>query len=287
MKTSALFSKKRVLSFEIFPPKRTGALDTLYDTVAALKTLSPDFISVTYGAGGSENNRQSLRLASAVQNRYGVESVAHLPCINLDKQEVLAALRALQSAGIENILALRGDSNPDHPPKTDFRYASDLVSFIKANGDFNVIGACYPEGHIESPSPAEDIRYLKQKVDAGADQLITQLFFDNRYFYDFRDRAAAAGISVPIQAGIMPVINTKQIARMVSLCGATLPPKFLSVMRRYENNPEALRAAGIAYAVDQIVDCIAQGVDGIHLYTMNNPDIALKIYEAVRSLLAA
>ena len=285
MKTSELFKTKRVLSFEIFPPKRTDPVNTIYDTVKELKKLNPDFISVTYGAGGSENNRETLKIASAVKNDYGIESVAHLPCINLTKADVVNMLDSLKNAGIENILALRGDINPDFEPKNDFRYASELITFIREYGDFNIIAACYPEGHYECPSIVEDIRNLKRKVDAGANQLITQLFFDNDYFYSFRERAAIAGIDVPIEAGIMPVTNKKQIERIAALCKVKLPRKFLSIMDRYEHNPAAMRDAGIAYAVDQIVDLITQGVDGIHLYTMNNPYVACRIYEAVYSLL--
>lgn len=287
MKTSELFKHKRVLSFEIFPPKRTSPVDTIYDTIDELKDLAPDFISVTYGAGGSENNTQTLKIASAVKKVYGVESVAHLPSINLTKDDVRTMLNIFNETGIENILALRGDINPDFEPKTDFKYASDLIAFIKEHGDFNVVGACYPEGHTETKSLVEDIRNLKIKVDAGADQLITQLFFDNRDFYAFRERAAIAGIHVPIQAGIMPVTNRKQIERMVSLCGVKLPKKFLAIMERFEHNPEAMRDAGIAYAIDQIVDLITHGVDGIHLYTMNNPYIAQRISTAISTLIAA
>lgn len=285
MKTTELFIKKTVLSFEIFPPKRTNPVDTVYDTVDKLKDLKPDFISVTYGAGGSESNADTLKIASAVKNDYGTESVAHLPCVNLTKNDVLEMLGKLKHAGIENILALRGDINPNFAPKNDFKYASDLVSFIKENGDFNIIGACYPEGHFETSSLVKDIRNLKTKVDAGTDQLITQLFFDNSYFYSFLERAVIAGIDVPIEAGIMPVVNKKQIERMVTLCKVDLPKKFLSMMDKYENNPTAMRDAGIAYAVDQIVDLLARGVDGIHLYTMNNPYIAHRIYEATSSLI--
>lgn len=287
MKTSELFKHKRVLSFEIFPPKRTSPVDTIYDTIDELKDLAPDFISVTYGAGGSENNTQTLKIASAVKKVYGVESVAHLPSINLTKDDVRTMLNIFNETGIENILALRGDINPDFEPKTDFKYASDLIAFIKEHGDFNVVGACYPEGHTETKSLVEDIHNLKIKVDAGADQLITQLFFDNRDFYSFRERAAIAGIHVPIQAGIMPVTNRKQIERMVSLCGVKLPKKFLAIMERFEHNPEAMRDAGIAYAIDQIVDLITHGVDGIHLYTMNNPYIAQRISAAISTLIAA
>ncbi|WP_296619985.1 methylenetetrahydrofolate reductase [NAD(P)H] [Marivirga sp.] len=287
MKTSDLFKTKRVLSFEIFPPKRTDSVNTIYDTVNELKGLNPDFISVTFGAGGSENSTDTLKIASDVKNNYGIESVAHLPCINLTKGEVLKVLEDFKGASIENILALRGDINTDFTPKKDFKYASDLISFIKENGDFNIIGACYPEGHSECPTIIEDIRNLKSKVDAGANQLITQLFFDNKYFYSFWENATVAGIKVPIEAGIMPVVNKKQIERMVTLCGVNLPKKFLSIMDRYENNPIAMRDAGIAYAIEQIVDLMSQGVDGIHLYTMNNPYIAHRIYEAIKTLFVA
>lgn len=284
MKTCELFRQRKVLSLEVFPPKQTSAVDTIYNTLEELKGLNPDFISVTYGAGGSKNNNTTLDIASAIKNKYGIESVAHLPCINLGKSDVLDILDGLRERGIENILALRGDVNPELTPKQDFKYASDLVSFIKENGDFNVIGACYPEGHPECKSLVDDIRNLKTKVDAGTDHLVTQLFFDNSYFDSFRERATIAGINVPIEAGIMPVVNKAQIERMATLCGAKLPKKFISMMEKYENNPEAMRDAGIAYAVDQIVDLMAQDVDGIHLYTMNNPYIAKKIFGAVSSL---
>lgn len=286
MRTSEIFKNKKVLSLEIFPPQRTASIDIIYNTLDELQGLKPDFISVTYGAGGSASNNATLEIAAAIKNHYGIESVAHLPCINLTKDEVLNMLEDFKQAGIENILALRGDVNPDFTPKKDFRYASDLVSFIKENGDFNIIGACYPEGHGECPSLVDDIRNLKIKVDAGTDQLISQLFFDNSYFYSFRERACIAGINVPIEAGIMPVLNKKQIERMVSLCGVKLPQKFVTMMERYENNPVAMRDAGIAYAIDQIVDLMAQDVDGIHLYTMNNPYVAQKIYAAISTLLA-
>ncbi|CUO09707.1 5%2C10-methylenetetrahydrofolate reductase [[Eubacterium] contortum] len=287
MKTTEIFKEHTVLSFEVFPPKRTGAVDTIYSTLEELQKLHPDFISVTYGAGGSENCKATLEIASAVKNNYHIESVAHLPCIGLSKKDVLSQIRHFKEAGIENILALRGDIPKDGEMSGDFRYAGELIAFIREHCSLNVIAACYPEGHTESENIAADIRNLKTKVDAGADQLITQLFFDNDYFYRFRERCFLAGIHVPIQAGIMPVVNKKQIERMVSLCGVHLPRKFAAMMERYEHNPEAMRDAGIAYAADQIIDLTAQGVDGIHLYTMNNPYIAAKIYEAVHRVLAA
>ncbi len=287
MRTSALFAQKTVLSLEIFPPRRSDSIHTIYETVDELKKLGPDFISVTYGAGGGDNKAATLEIASTIKNMYGVESVAHLSCIHLEKDEILEMLANFAENGIENILALRGDISPGIESKKDFRYASDLISFIKNNGEFNIIGACYPEGHTECSSIIEDIHNLKRKVDAGTSQLITQVFFDNAYFYSFRERAAIAGIHVPIEAGIMPITNKKQITRMMTLCGATLPRKFLSMMDKYENNPIAMRDAGIAFAIDQIVDLLAQGVDGIHLYTMNNAYIAKRIYEAIYTLLAA
>lgn len=284
MKAVEFFKKKTVLSYEVFPPKRTSPVNTIYDTLSELKELSPDFISVTYGAGGGENNNQTFEIASAIKS-YGIESVLHLPCIGLTKEDVSAKLKELKRAGIENILALRGDVPSEGCIQGDFRYASDLIAFIKSQGDFNILAACYPEGHIEAESKLEDIRNLKRKVDAGANHLVTQLFFDNEFFYSFIERCQLADINVPIEAGIMPVINKKQIERMASLCGVTVPKKFVTMMERYENNPIAMRDVGIAYAIDQIVDLTAQGVDGIHLYTMNNPYIARKIHEAIHSLI--
>lgn len=287
MKTSSLFNHKTVLSLEVFPPKRTAPIDTIYRTLDELKGITPDFISVTYGAGGSENSQATLKIASFIKREYGIESVAHIPCLNLTREDVLLILGQLKEQNIENILALRGDRIPDRIPAGDFKYAADLVEFIKLHGDFNIIGACYPEGHQESGGLVRDMKYLKDKVDAGVSQLITQLFFDNEYFYRFRERMDLVGIHVPAEAGIMPVVNKKQIERMVSLCGVKLPKKFISMMERYGDNPVAMRDAGIAYAVDQIVDLAAHGVDGIHLYTMNNPYIANRIYESVFRLMAS
>ncbi len=286
MKLSSLFGKGRtVLSFEVFPPKKNSPIETIYATLAELKDLSPDFISVTYGAGGNAADTSTCDIAAYIQNTLGIPSAAHLTCVYSTKESVLERLEQFKERGIENILALRGDVNPDIPRLHDFEYASDLTRFIKENGDFHVSGACYPECHMEAASFAEDIRHLKIKIEAGAEHLMSQLFFDNEAFHKFREMAEIAGINVPIEAGIMPVTNKKQIERMVSMCGASLPAKFSKVMQRYENNPEALRDAGIAYAVDQIVDLISSGVDGIHLYTMNNPYVARKISESVRSLL--
>ncbi|MBE6873666.1 MAG: methylenetetrahydrofolate reductase [NAD(P)H] [Ruminococcus albus] len=283
MKTCDIFKQKTTLSFEVFPPKSDTPIDSIYSTIDGLAPLKPDFISVTYGAGGSGSNA-TIGICEMIKEKYGIEPVAHLACINLTKEKVLFELAQMRAAGIENILALRGDINPNVPPHEDFRYAAELIELIKESGDFNILGACYPEGHPEAPNMVEDIRHLKEKVDAGCSQLISQLFFDNEDFYAFREKAAIAGIDVPIEAGIMPVTNPKTIARMATLCHAKLPKKFLTIMSKYENDPIAMRDAGIAYAVSQIVDLIANDVDGIHLYTMNNPYIATKICSAVQSL---
>ena len=286
MKLAELFNnRKTVFSFEVFPPKRDNPIATIYNTLDALQDLKPDFISVTYGASGSLADNSTCEIASAIKHRYGIESAAHLTCVNSTKEEVTQVLKKLHDNGVENILALRGDLVPDVEPKEDFKHASELITFIReSENEFGISGACYPEGHLDSRDQIEDILNLKKKVDAGAQHLISQLFFDNNLFYDFLDKARIAGINVPIEAGIMPVVNKKQIERMVSLCGASLPAKFTKMMSRYETRPEAMRDAGIAYAVNQIVDLVSQGVDGVHLYTMNNPYIAKRISESVKSL---
>lgn len=283
MKTNELFKDKTTLSFEVFPPKSDTPIESIYNTIDGLAPLKPDFISVTYGAGGNGSNA-TIGICGMIKEKYGIEPVAHLACINLTREKVLSELEQMKAAGIENILALRGDINPDIPPHEDFHYASELIRLIKEQGDFNIIGACYPECHPEAGSMVEDIKHLREKVDAGCTQLISQLFFDNEDFYAFREKAAIAGINVPIEAGIMPVTNPKTIARMATLCHARLPKKFLTIMSKYENDPVSMREAGIAYAVSQIVDLIANDVDGIHLYTMNNPYIATKICDAVKTL---
>ncbi|MDF2543004.1 MAG: hypothetical protein K0S47_2722 [Herbinix sp.] len=286
MQISSLFSpNKTVLSFEVFPPKKTSSIDTIYATLDELYDLHPDFISVTYGAGGNAGDTATCEIASIIKNKYGILPLAHLTCVNYTKDEIDLILDHLKEKGIDNILALRGDCNPEVEPKMHFSYANELVEYIKNKGGFHLSGACYPEGHIDSVNLVEDVLNLKKKVDAGVGHLVSQLFFDNGYFYSFRERANIAGIHVPIEAGIMPVVNKKQIERMVTLCGASLPSKFTKMLQRFEHSPEALRDAGIAYAIDQIVDLITHGVDGIHLYTMNNPYIARKITESISGLL--
>ena len=271
------------ISFEVFPPKKDGEFEAAFATLDKLGALAPAFISVTYGAGGS-NSKKTVEIASYIQNQLKLPALAHITCVGSRKQALRDVLADLKADGVENVLALRGDVNPDYPPKTDFKYASELVAYIRERGDFGVSAAFYPEGHLESPDLVSDIRHLKEKVDAGAQHLVSQLFFDNDDFFRFLERARIAGITVPIEAGIMPVVNARQILRMVSLCGASLPPKFTRMISRYEDKPAALRDAGIAYAIDQIVDLIAQGAQGIHLYTMNDPDVARRISQAVENL---
>ena len=286
MKVYELFGQgKTVFSCEVFPPKKTSPVDSIYKTLDGLKNIHPDFISVTFGAGGSSAVNQTTRgIASIIQNQYNTPAMAHLTCVAAGREDVDQMLADLKAAGVENILALRGDVNPDIPPKKDFLYANELVTYIRENSDFGVSAACYPEGHLESPDLVSDIRYLKQKVDAGAQHLVSQLFFDNEDFFRFVERCRIAGIDVPIEAGIMPVLSKSSIQRMVSMCGASMPSKLTRILARYGDHPEALREAGIAYAIDQISDLIAGGVDGIHLYTMNNPAVARQIADSLTSI---
>ena len=289
MKIPQIFEEKKrqgkpSLSFEIFPPKKEAALKNIDETLEMLCDLHPDFISVTFGAGGSLRNNQTVEIARKIKETYGVEPVVHLTCLYYSKEEICEILKELEAAGIQNILALRGDHNPDFPIKQDFAYASDLVSFIKSQGDFAVSGGCYPEKHLEAADAITDIRNLKKKVDAGAEHLISQLFFDNEVFYRFYEKTRCAGIDVPIDAGVMPVTNKAQIERMVHMCGATLQEKFAKILKKYENHKEALMDAGIAYTINQIVDLIANDVDGIHVYTMNNPLVAKRICDSIRNL---
>ena len=276
--------KKPVLSFEIFPPKKEAELRSIDATLSTLAELSPDFISVTFGAGGSSANNKTVELAKKIKREYGIEPLVHLTCISYSREEIKGILEELQKAELWNVLALRGDRNPDIPPKDDFRYANELVTFIKEQGDFHISGACYPEVHTEASDGITDIRNLKQKVDAGVGHLVSQLFFDNDNFYAFLEKLKIAGIDVPVEAGIMPVTNRAQIKRMVDMCGARLPEKFEKILDKYGEQKEALFDAGMAYAVNQIVELIAHGVDGIHIFTMNNPAVARRICDGIRNL---
>lgn len=242
--------KKPVVSFEIFPPKKEAELNNIDATLKTLAQLHPDFISVTFGAGGSSADNKTVELAKKIKRDYGIEPLVHLTCISNSKEEIRQILGQMEDAGLKNVLALRGDMNPNVPAKNDFRYASELVAFIKEQGDFHVSGACYPEVHLEAPDGIADIRNLKKKVDAGAGHLVSQLFFDNNVFYDFLTKVRIAGIDAPVEAGIMPVTNKAQIKRMVTMCGASLPDKFERILEKYGESKEALFDAGMVYAVN-------------------------------------
>lgn len=282
---SELFRTKRaVCSFEIFPPKPTADIAAVRSTIEELSALKPDYISVTCSAGGSGNAR-TPQIAQLVK-KCGVEPLAHLTCIHSSCADIDAALDELRQLDIENILALRGDRIAGAAESKDFTHASDLAALIAARGGFDIAGACYPEGHPESTSLAEDVRNLKKKVDAGVTHLNTQLFFDNEDFYRFRDLLAAAGIDVPVQAGIMPLVKKSHVDRIISLSGAKIPAKISRSIARFYDKPDALMEAGIAYAVDQIVDLLASGAQGIHLYVMNNPYVARRIVESIAGVIA-
>ncbi len=286
MKISEIHSKKRqVLSFEIFPPKHGTSLENIDETLSILSELKPDFISVTFGAGGSSNNNRTIELAKRIKNEYHIEPVVHLTCLTYSKAEIDEFSQILLENDLKNVLALRGDENPNVPAKEDFKHANELTSYLKSKGDFCVGGACYPECHPQSDGRVSDIRHLKAKVDAGDEFLLSQLFFENDMYYSFLENCRIAGIEVPITPGIMPVINKAQIERMVTLCGASLPERFRRIMNKYENDKEALFDAGMAYALSQIIDLLANDVDGIHLYTMNNPVVARRICEGIRNLI--
>lgn len=285
MKISDIYkNNKRSLSFEIFPPKKDTELASIDETLKVLCELNPDFISVTFGAGGSANSNRTIEIAKNIKHNFGIEPVVHLTSLHYDKSEIDAFATAMKEAGIENILALRGDRSPNAPEKDVFPHASDLISYLKSKYDFCVLGACYPECHPESSDRVNDLKGLKTKVDSGAELLVSQLFFENRIFYDFRERCRIAGIDVPVIPGIMPVINANQIKRMISLCNASFPERFCRIIRRYENNSEALFDAGMTYALTQIIDLIADGIQGIHLYTMNNPKVAKRICDGIRNI---
>lgn len=273
MQIHNLFNKeKTIVSFEVFPPKTTVTLESIFKTTEGLQSLSPDFVSITYGAAGSGSGR-TLETADKVKNTYGIEALAHLTCITSTKEDIDTILDQLQENNIENILALRGDmpvnKTAQEKISSNYRYATDVITQIKARNHFSIAAAAYPEGHMECNSLAEDTQHLQQKINAGADYLITQVFFDNTIYYKFLERIQQAGITVPICAGIMPLLNIRQIARISSLCGASIPKPLQNLINKYENNPVDLEKAGIEYACKQIADLVTNQVDGIHLYTMN------------------
>ena len=284
MRIAELFRRKNaVWSFEVFPPKAQSGMDGINATLAELADLAPDYVSVTYSAGGSRN-AHTAEVARKVC-ALGMEPLAHITCVNSTRQEVLSALENLKASGVENVLALRGD-RVEGATSTDFRYASDLISFINSNGfDFDVSAACYPEGHPESESMLADVRHLKEKVDLGVTHLNSQLFLDNDDFFRFMDMVRLAGIDVPVQAGVMPLVKASQFGGIVKMTAAKIPSKMSRMYARFSDDPESLCEAGIAYATDQIIDLLSGGVDGVHLYIMNNAYVARRITENVRPFL--
>ncbi len=276
-------SKKPVISFEIFPPKTECGLDTIYSTIEELANLKPDFISVTYGAGGVGSDK-TVEIASMIKNNFGITALAHLTCINSSQAKIHSIIDALKKQNINNILALRGDipEGQAHYGNSQYQYASDLVAEIKHYDNVCVGAAAYPEGHIESPSLHNDLVQLEKKVEAGVEFLITQLFFDNSLFYHFIEEKAKYSINVPISVGVMPVLSKQQIQKMIFMCGASLPSKLIRMLYKYENDAESLKLAGIEYAAEQVADLITNGVDGIHIYTMNKPEIAKQILNYIQ-----
>lgn len=273
------------VSFEMFPPKGEMTLERAREVAGSFSQLNPDFISVTYSAGGSGNNGATTKIAQMIDADFGIPSVAHLTCISLKRADLLAKIDEMRAAGIQNVLALRGDvpqGAPTGPGCANYRYAKDIIPHL-VDASFCVGAAAYPEGHIECDDLELSVRQLKEKQDAGASFLVTQLFFDNQYFYRFRELAERAGITVPITAGIMPFMGKQQISRMVFMCGASLPSPVIKLLARYEDDADSLRAAGIEYACRQLEDLAANGVDGLHIYTMNRADVAGTAMSALRA----
>ena len=285
MRIPKLFEKKKpVFSLEIFPPKKTTGLETVYKTVEALVELEPDYISVTYGAGG-DGGKLTSEIAGKIKREYGIEALAHITCINSTEREVKEMIREMKDNNIENVLALRGDIVEGKEGVGEYHHANELAIEIQRIGGMQIFGACYPEGHPDSPSKEQDIQNLKYKIGAGVQGLITQLFFDNEAFYEYVRTVRRAGIDVPISAGIMPITKKTQVERTVEMSGAKLPDDFKAMIKKYQDDEEGLFSAGTDYAVKQIRDLIEHGVDGVHLYTMNTPEVASAVYEGIKDLL--
>ncbi len=281
MKLTEIFAKNKYsLSFEVFPPKTSDLYDGVKTATEEIAKLSPAFMSVTYGAGGG-TSKYTLDIAKGIREEWGVESLAHLTCVSSTRETVAARIADFKAAGVENIMALRGDIPADMQDADrslwHYTHASQLIEEIKRAGDFCIGGACYPEVHPESASQAEDIRYLKVKVDAGCDFLTTQMFFDNNLLYNFLYKLREAGVTVPVVAGIMPITNAKQVERAMRLSGSFMPQRFKSLVDKFGHDPLAMKQAGIAYATDQIIDLFANGVTNVHVYSMNKPDVAANI----------
>lgn len=279
--TEILNNRKLSLSFEVFPPKTDTAFESVKHATEEIAKLRPSFMSVTYGAGGG-TSQYTLDIAGNIKEQYGVPTLAHLTCVSSTKETVQKKIGEIKAAGIQNVMALRGDipaglENADRST-WDYRHAIELVRELKESGaDFCIGGACYPEVHPESANQSEDIRYLKEKVDAGCEFLTTQMIFDNNLFYNFMYKIREAGITVPILPGIMPITNANQVERAIKLSGSFMPQRFKSLVDKFGSDPAAMKQAGIAYATDQIIDLFANAITNVHVYSMNKPDVAAKI----------
>ena len=277
------------LSFEVFPPKTDSAFESVRDATKEIAKLSPSFMSVTYGAGGG-TSQYTLNIAKEIKDLYGVPSLAHLTCVSSTKETVRQRIRDIKEAGIRNVMALRGDipaSLQDADRSSwDYHHAIELVRELKeADEDFCIGGACYPEVHPESSNQKEDIRYLKEKVDAGCEFLTTQMFFDNNLLYNFLYKIREAGITVPIIPGVMPITNANQVGRAIKLSGSFMPQRFKTLVDKFGSDPAAMKQAGIAYATDQIIDLFANGITNVHVYSMNKPEVAEKIQANLSDIL--
>jgi methylenetetrahydrofolate reductase (NADPH) len=287
MKLRDIIGKDKVtVSFEVFPPKTQTNYESVFDAAMGVAALKPDFMSVTYGAGGS-TRENTVKFADAIQSKYDVTTIAHLTCVGATKADIRKTVEEMKVAGIENILALRGDRPAEFEgdPFTDFHYASELIAELKTMGDFCIGGACYPEGHTEAANKKEDILNLKKKVDAGCEFLTTQMFFDNNILYNFLYRIREQGITVPVIAGIMPITRATQVKTAVELSGTNVPERFRNLVDHFGTNPAAMEQAGIAYATDQIIDLIANGINNIHVYSMNKPHIAEGIKKNISEMI--
>ena len=290
MKLTELFcGDKQYLSFEVFPPKTDTAFESVKTATEAIAELHPSFVSVTYGAGGG-TSRYTLDIARNIKEQHGVPTLAHLTCVSSTRETVHQRIADMKAAGIENVMALRGDLTPEMEGADRsgwaYRHAIDLIRELKESGaDFCIGGACYPEIHPESADQKEDIRYLKEKVDAGCSFLTTQMFFDNNLFYNFMYKIREAGITVPVIPGIMPITAAGQVERAVKLSGSFMPQRFKSLVDKFGHNPDAMKQAGIAYATDQIIDLYANGIQNVHVYSMNKPDVAEKIQSSLSAII--
>ena len=289
MKLSEHFAKnKKSMSFEVFPPKTDSSIETVTHATESMALLHPAFMSVTYGAGGG-TSRYTLDIARHIEKDYGVPTIAHLTCVSSTRDTVRQRIQELKEAGIDNVMALRGDLTPElmgaDRSGWHFRHAVDLIQELNAQGDFCIGGACYPEVHPESKNQEEDIRHLKEKVDAGCSFLTTQMFFDNQLLYNFLYKVREAGITVPVVAGVMPITNAKQIDRAIKLSGSFIPQRLLTLADAFGSDPFAMKQAGIAYAIEQIVDLYAHGIKNVHVYSMNKPEVAAQIQRSVSEIL--